>query len=97
MIEQIFARRPLVANCVSGGSFVVIGDLVCQCAIEDAQTVDVPRARAMAVFGAIYTGGVCYKLYSTYPRILPAIARASPKREALSCTVMDNFLHLPFL
>ena len=99
-ISAVFARHPWSANGLSGGALALAGDVACQLGIEGAPAVDGRRAASMVAFGAAYTGPVCATLYASYPRVLaralPA-ARATPRREALACSALDNFAHLPFL
>ena len=96
-VTRAFAKWPILVNGCSGSVFALIGDVVCQRTIEGAAILDESRARAMTVFGGIYTGGVCHFIYSSYVHILPAAMRATQSRYAFGSTMLDNFGHVPFM
>ena len=97
MYLSALKTRPTITNFATGGALGAVGDYVCQRWLEDVPSFDYRRCMAMTAFGVFYSGGVSLMVYNSYRRILPAWFLRSPAREGLGSTVLDNFIHTPFL
>lgn len=96
---QLLAERPATANLITGASLGLVGDIICQKWLEGVSNdkFDVRRSFSMICFGGFYGGGVSFRLYNLYPKILPSWFMKTPLREGVASSLIDNFLHVPFL
>ena len=90
-------RRPLRTNMLTALGLGAASDVCCQVAVEGTpwRDFDFRRLAAIAAFSTLYNGGICTKVYPMYARLLPATMRATPLREGVGSTILDNFLHSP--
>mmetsp|Transcript_16481 Transcript_16481/g.35540 ORF Transcript_16481/g.35540 Transcript_16481/m.35540 type:complete len:216 (-) Transcript_16481:226-873(-) len=89
-------QRPIVTNIMTGGTLGFVGDTVCQKVVERQERMDWRRCMAMTTFGTCYSGFVNYFVYRAYSRLLPEVLMRTPLREGVTCSMVDNFLHVPF-
>ena len=97
--------RDICFGTVSGGA----ADAVCQaleaqgagCRQPDGRRhwFDWRRSLAFSSFTGLYLGGCCSRIYALYPRVAQRLlGRApTPREEGALSTVLDNFLHVPFV
>ena len=107
-IPQVYNQQlldhPIRTNCISGGFFGFLGDLICQKGVEGTEDVDWRRNRAFITFCVWYQGGVdtiIYRWYDTVFRVgssLPLLGKhiTTPLRAGLAASCFDNFIHVPF-
>jgi hypothetical protein len=50
-----------------------------------------------AIIGFTSQGALCTRLYQHFPTMLPKYFTATRMRTGVGCTLLDNFLHVPFL
>mmetsp|Transcript_107217 Transcript_107217/g.342061 ORF Transcript_107217/g.342061 Transcript_107217/m.342061 type:complete len:205 (-) Transcript_107217:125-739(-) len=94
---KALVERPVTTNILTGGSLGFTGDVVCQLAMERQERMDWRRCLAMTAFGTVYSGNVSYWVYKSYSLFLPTALLKTPLREGLSCSAVDNFVHVPLL
>jgi len=91
------AASPYLTNFVTGGILGGTGDIICQKSFNDENTpFDYQRFASMLTFGAVYSGGFSTLVYSSYSRF-PKFLINTPAKMGLTCTLVDNFLHVPLL
>ena len=90
-------ERPIRTNLLTGGSLGLAGDVICQLGVEQKDELDLQRLFALGCFGMFYSGGVNSAVYASYRHCLPHACLKTPLREGVSCSALDNFLHVPLL
>lgn len=96
---RLASRKELITNACIGGALGFIGDVVCQTVVEGKPVKDIDNKRllAMSVFGTMYSGGVSTLVYNSYKYMLPRTLSATPFKFGISCSLVDNFVHVPVL
>ena len=94
---QIIKRRPLLSNILLGAGLGFTGDVLCQRVFEGQETIDNKRLLALTAFASLYQGGFCYLLYAQYRSVLPAWFLKTKLREGIGSSLLDNFVHVPFV
>lgn len=91
--------RDVSFTCGSG----CVADAICQ-HIEkgnaEEKAFDWRRNAAFAAFTGFYIGGACSALYATYPRVAARLLgdpSPTPKAVGAVSTLLDNFVHVPFV
>lgn len=88
-------------DILSAGALGLVGDLVCQFAVERRGLRDFEprRAAAIVAFNTVYIGGFLHCLYKTYPLVVagvgrlagtPALARETSTAHRVGCSLVDN-------
>lgn len=91
-------------DIATAGGLGCAGDLVCQAAVEQVESIDWRRFFAVSAFEALYMGGVFHFLCQGFPLIVHAAGRQLPTQSwlggrlqasdsaahAFGCAVVDN-------
>lgn len=91
--------RGMLRDVVSAGSLGLLGDVVCQVAIDGrkVEELETRRLAALTLFNSVYIGGVLHVFYRAFPRIvvfagrwMPALRDKSTAAHAAGCSLVDN-------
>ena len=96
--SQLQSASPYTTNFFTGGFLGASGDVICQTFLSDSpdSPYDLQRLLAMSTFGAFYSGAFSTLVYRSYSR-LPAVLIDSKMKMGISCSLIDNFVHVPVL
>lgn len=94
--SDLAQTRPLLTNLGTGLALGAAGDLVAQNA-EKQCAGDWRRLLALSSFTGWYSAWACPLVYSAYDSLLPASWLADKLKCALGKSLLDNFVHGPFL
>tara|TARA_Y100000996_G_scaffold413252_1_gene401070 strand:- start:6 stop:524 length:519 start_codon:yes stop_codon:yes gene_type:complete len=90
-------KKPVVTNMLTGLVLGFSGDLACQKVLEKREDIDLNRLYSLTTFCTLYHGVINPIIYNSYSKIIPKIMQSNSKRFAVSCTLVDNFIHVPIL
>ena len=104
--NKILKTKPIIVNTTVGFILGFTGDIICQ-TIESSQTQSSqtqssqtqPSQRLLSItaFSGIYHGVVNPLIYKTYYKIIPKKIIKTPLQVGITCSLLDNFVHVPFL
>ena len=97
LYNKFLIKNPITSNLITGCILGFSGDLICQVIVEKKNEYDTKRLFSFTTFSTLYHGLVNPLIYNSYPNILPTKLKISPIKFGITCSIIDNFIHVPFL
>ena len=98
--NKILKTKPIFVNTSVGFILGFTGDIICQTieSPQSSQSSQSPqRLLSITSFSGIYHGIVNPLIYKTYYKIIPNKIIKTPLQFGITCSLLDNFVHVPFL
>ncbi|CAK0877252.1 unnamed protein product [Prorocentrum cordatum] len=95
--SALWSKHPRAMNLATGFGLGAAADALCQLAVQKRPEMDWTHFRAFVGYMGVYQGVVVQYVYASYKYFLPAALLATPLRYGIGCTLLDSFVHCPFL
>jgi protein Mpv17 len=105
--NKILKTKPIIVNTSIGFILGFTGDIICQIieptqpqSQSQSQSQSQPQSQrllSITAFSGIYHGVVNPLIYKTYYKIIPKKIIKTQLQFGITCSLLDNFVHVPFL
>jgi len=95
--NKFYASHPYNGAFLTAGCLALISEFVAQKVVENKYELDRRRYFAFVLFQSLYCGYACHFYFCVlYPKLFKRLLK-KPVKFGLSCTIIDNFIQIPFL
>ena len=97
LYNKFLIKKPIITNLFTGCILGFSGDFICQAIVENKNEYDSKRLFSLTTFSTFYHGLINPIIYNYYSNLLHKNIKISPIKFGITCSIIDNFIHVPFL